>query len=162
MDIKSQVEIEDMNYSEREQTQNHKEKKEISAKPQKIEGQPDHAFRVCKGKDISGGDLNFSGDIRFKGLNGNISSLLCTESMEILLIDVHNVIKEGEIQASAAVTLKEPFSLLFKDTLGMAQSRGIFNQKEEIQADVDPSKLPSLGSLPFPNGINCCCFGSVP
>lgn len=66
-------------------------------KTQKIEGQPDHAFRVCKGKDIS--DLNFSGDIRFKGLNGNISSLLCTESMEILFIDVHNVIKEGEISS---------------------------------------------------------------
>lgn len=86
-----------MNFSEKEQTQNHKEKEEISTKPQKIEGQHDHAFSVCKGKDISGRELNFSGDRRFKSLNGNISSLLCTENMEIFFIDVHNVIKEGEM-----------------------------------------------------------------
>lgn len=45
---------------------------------------------------FSGGDLKFSGDIRFKSCNGNISFLLYTESMEILLIEVHNVII-GEI-----------------------------------------------------------------
>lgn len=33
MGIKSQVKIDDMNFSEREQTQNQKEKKEICAKP---------------------------------------------------------------------------------------------------------------------------------
>lgn len=79
MGIKSQVEIENMNFPEREQAQNHKEKKEASAKTQKIEGQPHHAFRVCKGEDISSGDQNSSGDIGFKSLNGNISSVLCTE-----------------------------------------------------------------------------------
>lgn len=38
-------------------------------KAKKIEGQADRVFRVCKEKDISGRDLNFSRDIRFKSLN---------------------------------------------------------------------------------------------
>lgn len=72
---------------------------------------------------------------------------------------MHNVIKKGEIQTSTAVTLKEPLNLLLLKThWGYLRLQGFFNQKEEIRADVDPSKLPSLDPLPFHNGINCCYF----
>jgi len=64
-------------------------------KAKEIEGQTDHAFRVCKEKDSSGRDLNFSGDRRFKSLNE--TSVLYAATMENLLIDMCNVTKKGEI-----------------------------------------------------------------
>lgn len=70
MSIKYVGEIEDVNYLEREYIQKYKEKKQLSAKAKKIEGQADHAFRLCKEKEYWWQRFElFSGDIRSKSLN---------------------------------------------------------------------------------------------